>query len=90
MLSWRGLIPQQDFPEGQTWESSPVKILPAPIPKELKELGVPPISQEADELDAAEEPTDELAILTATVRKPAKEPDTPLCSRGGRKEEGSK
>ena len=62
-----------------------METLPAPIPKEVKdtqaeELGVPPISQEADEPDAAEEPTDELAILMATVGELAEEPDTPLCS----------
>ena len=57
-----GVTPQQELPEGQTRESSQVETLLAPIPNEVKdtqveELGVPPISQEADELDAAEEPT---------------------------------
>ena len=81
-----------------------------PHPKELKdtcteELGVPPILQEANELDATvEEPkdelaclmatvegyTEELATLTATVGEPAEEPDTPYAAEGRREEEGSR
>ena len=67
----------------------------APIPEEVRdtqaeELGVPLISKEANELDAAEEPTDGLVILMATVGDPAEEPDTPYAAGGGRREEGSK
>ena len=56
-----GVTPQQELPEWWTRESSLEETLPAPIPKEAKdtqaeELGVCPISQEADEPDAAEEP----------------------------------
>ena len=77
-----GLTPQQELPEGQTRESSLEESLPAPIPEEVKDtqaedLGVPSISQEANELDATEEPTDKLAVLTATVGEPAKVPDIP-------------
>ena len=90
-----GATPWQKLPEGWTRAPSLVETPLAPIPKEVKDtwvekLGVPPISWEADELDAAEkstdelaflmataeEPTDEPAILTATVWEPAEEPDT--------------
>ena len=81
-----GVTPQQELPEGWTRESRPEETLPAPIPEEVKdskaeESGVPPISQEANELDAAEEPTDELAVSMANVGELAEEPDTPPCSR---------
>ena len=81
-----GITPQQELLEGWTRESSQVETPLAPIPKEVKdtpaeELGVPPISQEADEPDTAEEPTDELAVSMATVRELAEGPHTPLCSR---------
>ena len=77
-----GVTPQQELQEGQTRESGPVETLTTPIPKDVKdtqaeESGVPPISQKANELDAAEEPTDELTILTATMGELAEEPDPP-------------
>ena len=78
-----GAAPQQELSERQIRAASLVAALLAPIPKELKDtwvedLGVPPISWEADEPDATvEEPTDELATPTATVGEPAEEPDTP-------------
>ena len=47
---------------------------------QAQELGVPPISQEANEPNAAEGPTDELAVSTAIMGEPAEEQDTPLYS----------
>ena len=90
-----GATPHQELLEGQTRACSPVETLPAPIPEELKdtqaeELGVPPIPQEANEPDAAEEPMDELAISMATVGEPAEEPDLPYAVGSGRKEESPK
>ena len=82
-----GATPWQELPEGQTRAPSLVKAPLSLTPNELKdtcaeELEVPPILREADEPDVTvEEPTDELATLTAIVGEPAEEPDMPLCSR---------
>ena len=56
----------------------------------MEESEVPPISQEANEPDVAEDLTDGLAILMANVGELAEEPDTPYAAGGQRREEGSK
>ena len=68
-----GVLPiSQEDEEGE--EMAPANKSLTPILEELT-------GRLASELDAAGEPTDEPTVLMATVRKPAREPVTPLCRR---------
>ena len=60
---------------------------PAPTEEPTEELA--PAEEPTEEPATAEDPPDELAILMATVRELAEEPDTPYAAHEGRKEGSS-